>query len=146
MALQPRWVEADIPENVEAARLRFMNAAHRVHRTVGPGYRESVYVDFLAQALRNDGVRFAREVPFPVSFEGLTLPRAMRADFVVEDVLLVEVKSVDVLHPTHEAQVVSYLKASGLLVGILLNLNARFLKQGYRRLVHPDFLKLVHAP
>lgn len=144
MALQPRWVEADVPAEVETARLRLMAAAHRLHRSVGPGYRESVYADFLAQALRNDGVRFQREVVFPVSFEGLTLPAAMRADFVVEGVLLVELKSVDALHPVHEAQVVSYLKASGLLVGVLLNLNARFLKQGYRKLVHPDFLKVTH--
>ena len=123
--------------------MRLMAAALRVHQAVGPGYRERVYADFLAQALSNDGVSFQREVPLPVAFEGLTLPCAMRADFVVEDVLLVEIKSVDLLHPVHEAQVVSYLKASGLLMGVLLNFNARFLKQGYRRLVHPDLLKWV---
>ena len=78
MVLQPRWVEADIPAEVEDARLRPMAAAHRLHRAVGPGYKEAVHSDFLAQALENDGVQFQREVPFSISFEGRTIPAAMR--------------------------------------------------------------------
>lgn len=132
------WFDA-VPAEVEAVRERVLNAAHRVHRKIGPGFREKIYETFLVHALRRDGIRVDQQVSLDLEFEGLVIHQAGRADLIVEQCLVVEVKAVDAR--VHGAQVISYLKSSGLPLGIVLNFNVPLLREGYGRYVHPTLLR-----
>jgi GxxExxY protein len=117
---------------------RVIGAAIQVHRTLGPGLLESAYEACLAFELTDRGLKVEQQVPLPVVYRGVNLECGYRLDFLVEDAVIVEVKAVDDLAPIHEAQVLSYLKLSGLRVGLLINFNVMVLKRGLRRIVN-DF-------
>ena len=123
----------DVPEAVDAVASQVLNAAFRVHSRLGPGLLESVYSRCLVQALKNEGLHVQREVWVPVEFEGLVLEDGLRMDLLVEDALVVEVKSVDALHAVHEAQLLTYLRLARKPLGLLLNFNVRRLQHGIRR-------------
>ena len=106
-----------------------------VHRHLGPGLLESAYERCLCHELSLMGLRFARQRPLPLSYKGVLLDCAYRMDVVVEEKLLLEVKAVEHLLPIHEAQVITYLKLTGLDVGLLVNFNTPVLRVGIRRLV-----------
>ena len=118
----------------EVSRL-ILDAAMKVHSTLGPGLLESTYEACLAQELRLKGLAVRTQVPLPVVYEGIKLEIGYRIDMLVEDVVVVEVKSVDGIAPIHEAQLLSYLKLSGRSLGLLLNFNTVHLKDGIRRFV-----------
>jgi GxxExxY protein len=107
-------------------------AAIEVHQTLGPGLLESVYQGCLAYELLQRGVRFRREVAIPVQYKGASLECGYRADLLVEDDLIVEVKSVESLQPIHIAQVLTHLKLSGARQALLLNFGQIRLKDGLR--------------
>lgn len=130
-----------LPHDLLALKDRVMDAAHRVHRKLGAGFKESIYRECLAHAMTRDGIEFQREVWLDVEFEGLILTQAGRPDFIVEERMVVEVKATLGNHPTHGFQVINYLKASELEMGILLNFNVPYLKQGYNEYVHPSLLR-----
>jgi GxxExxY protein len=110
-----------------------IGCAIEVHRVLGPGLVESVYEACLCQELAQAGLAFARQQKLPVIYKGQRLDCDLRMDIVVEDTLLLEIKSVHMLHPVHEAQLHTYLKLSGLRVGLLLNFNETRLVDGIRR-------------
>lgn len=112
-----------------------VNSAMKVHSTLGPGLLESAYQACLAHELRTRAFEVATEVPQPVVYEGKKLEVGYRIDLVVEHRVVVEVKSVDVLHPIHEAQLLSYIRLSGIGVGLLINFNVLRLKDGIKRMV-----------
>lgn len=135
------WEELPLPDEVLPLERAVKQAALRVHRALGPGFREAIYRRALAHALRRDGYDVVEEVWLDVEFEGLRMAHAVRADMIVANAVLVELKAVQSLHPVDREQVVSYLKASGLTLGLLFNFNCRLLmKTGYERLVHPSYL------
>lgn len=111
-------------------------AAIDVHRELGPGLLESAYETCLAYELSCRGRRALRQVRLPLSYRGIELDAGYRIDVLVEDQLIVEVKAVDELSAIHQAQVLSYLRLSGLQVGLLLNFNELSLRRGLRRLVN----------
>lgn len=113
-----------------------VNSAMKVHSILGPGLLESAYQACLAHELRLRGFEVATEVPQPVVYEGKKLEVGYRIDLVVEHRVVVEVKSVDILHPIHEAQLLSYMRLSGISVGLLINFNVLHLKEGIKRMVH----------
>lgn len=113
-----------------------INAALRVHRAIGPGLLESAYQAALQHALECDGLAVECEVPLDLHFEGASIPNAYRIDLIVERQVLVEVKSVAALVPLHGKQVLTYLRLSGLAVGLLINFNVPLLKEGVRRIVN----------
>jgi len=113
-------------------------AAIEVHRELGPGLLESTYEACLAYELTQRGLNVNRQAELPVVYRGVKLDCGYRMDLLVEDRVVVEVKSVQALQPVHEAQLLSYLKLSGRHVGLLINFNVELLKLGIRRLVH-DF-------
>jgi GxxExxY protein len=120
--------------NEEATRLNSMTdqiiaAAITVHRALGPGLLESAYEACLYHELVTRGLRAEREKPLPLTYEGIKLDCAYRMDLVVEESVVVEVKSVAKLDRVHEAQVLSHLKISGLRVGLVLNVNVKNLSQ-----------------
>lgn len=108
-------------------------AAIEVHRHLGPGLLESAYEACLCRELDIRGVKFRPQVPLTLEYKGSTLDCAYRMDLVVDDRVLLELKSVQAIEPIHEAQILSYLKLSKLQVGLLMNFNVPLLKDGIRR-------------
>jgi GxxExxY protein len=112
-----------------------VNSAMKVHSLLGPGLLESAYQACLAHELRIRGFEVATEVALPVVYEGHKLEVGYRIDLVVEHRVVVEVKSVEAIHPIHEAQLLSYIRLSGINVGLLINFNVLHLKNGIKRMV-----------
>lgn len=113
-----------------------IGAALEVHKALGPGLLESAYARCLAIELERRCIRFRREVPIPLLYRGVPVDAAYRADFIVESRLIIEVKSVQKLEGIHHAQLLTYLKLTGLQVGLLFNFNTRMLRSGMIRLTH----------
>lgn len=120
---------------VEAVGSQIVDAAIKVHRILGPGLLESAYESCLAHELGLRGVAVRRQVGLPVEFEGLRLDTGYRLDMVVDDAVIVEIKSVEALSRLHEAQILTYLRLSGLRLGYLLNFNAVQMRHGLRRFI-----------
>jgi GxxExxY protein len=112
-----------------------IDAALAVHRALGPGLLESTYDLCLTEEFRKRGLGFERQHMLPVTYGDLVLPSAYRVDFLVEEQVIVEIKSVAALDNVHLAQVLTYLKLSGCTVGLLINFNVLMLRDGIRRLV-----------
>jgi GxxExxY protein len=112
-----------------------LGAAFKIHSHFGPGLLESVYEACLAQELKDAGLNVQTQVPVPVIFNGVKLEVGYRIDVVVENAVLVEIKSVEAIAPVHGAQTLSYLKLSGLTLGLLINFNVVHLKDGIKRFV-----------
>jgi GxxExxY protein len=124
-----------IPDHFNKITGRIVNAAYAVHSQLGPGLLESVYEKCLAHAMRRRGLVVQRQLLLPVEFEGLILPSALRLDMLVNDLVIVEVKAVEIVLPVHKAQLMTYLKLSGHKVGLLLNFNVPLIKSGIIRAV-----------
>ena len=114
---------------------RVIGAAIRVHRALGPGLLESAYQACLVRELELDGAEVRAEVEIPVRYRGVEVKAGFRADLIVGSVIIVEVKSVAKLIPIHEAQLLTYLRLTGLRTGLLFNFNSPVLKDGMRRLL-----------
>jgi GxxExxY protein len=112
-----------------------IGAAIEVHRHLGPGLLESVYVGCLIRELGLRQIPFKRELSLPLIYKGVHLGSGYRLDLLVADAVVVEVKAVENLTPIHEAQLLTYLKLGGWKVGLLINFNVEFLKNGIRRRV-----------
>jgi GxxExxY protein len=115
---------------------RVIGAAISVHRELGPGLLESIYEACLCREFDLLGIAYERQVALPVSYKGVQLECGHRMDLVVEGRLVLELKSVEELLPLHEAQLLTYLKLSGIKIGLLININVPVLKDGVRRRVH----------
>ena len=107
-----------------------------VHRELGPGLLESVYECALAHELSDRGIEVQTQVPYPVVFREKKLDLGFRADLVLEQKVIIEVKSVETIHPVHKKQVLTYLKITGLKLGLLFNFNEALLKNGITRIVN----------
>jgi len=107
-----------------------------VHRALGPGLLESAYEACLVYELASKNLKIERQKSLPIKYKGIQLDCGYRIDLLVEDKIIVEIKAVERLEPIHEAQLLSYLKLSGLEIGLLINFNVKILKNGIRRLVN----------
>ena len=134
------------PNDAETAEIRglvenvltdqIIGCAIEVHRTLGPGLFESAYEECLCYELTQAGLHFERQVHTPLTYKGVKLGCAYKLDLLVEDSIVVELKAIDALAPTHQSQLLTYLKASNKKVGLLLNFNAPILKNGLKRVVN----------
>jgi GxxExxY protein len=115
-----------------------IGAAIEVHRVTGPGLLESVYEECLCYELSQLQLAFERQVHLPVLYKGIKLDCGYRMDLVVEDAVVLELKTVDSLVPVHLAQLLTYLILSGKKIGLLMNFNESVLRKGLKRLVN-DF-------
>jgi len=115
-----------------------VSSAMHVHAVLGPGLLESAYQGCLAHELRKRGFAVATQVGLPVIFDGEKIELGYRIDLVVENVVIVEVKSVEGIHPVHQAQILSYMRLSGIGIGLLINFNVKSLRDGIKRLVDGD--------
>ena len=113
---------------------KVIGAAIEVHRNLGAGYLESVYEEALKIELETRGISFERQKPIAVTYKGRRVGQGI-LDFLVEGTLIVELKAVSNLTPLHEAQVLSYLKATRHPLGLLINFNVPILKHGIRRII-----------
>ena len=113
---------------------RIIGAAIEVHRHLGPGLLESAYEACLAYELIERGMKVARQVPLPVLYKGVSVECGYRIDLIVDDLIICELKSVERLMEVHQAQMLSYLKLSGLHLGLLINFNQRVLRHGIKRI------------
>ena len=113
-----------------------IGAAIEVHKTLGPGLLESVYEECLCHELTLQKIDFERQKELPVEYKGLKLSIGYRIDILVKDQLILELKACDAIQPIHEAQLLTYLKLSGIKYGLLINFNTPYLKDGIKRLAN----------
>ena len=113
-----------------------VDAAFRIHTTLGPGLLESVYDAVLAHELGRRGLRTARQQPIPVIYDNVRIDIGFRADLIVEDKVIVEIKSVEVLAPVHKKQLLTYLRLADKRLGLLINFHVAFIKEGIARVVN----------
>ena len=123
------------PQDNDPLTERIIGFAIEVHRQLGPGLLESAYEECPCYELQQSGLHFRRQVPLPVVYKDIRLDCGYRIDVVVEELVILELKTVERLIPVHEAQLLTYLKLSGLRIGLLLNFNSAVLKDGIRRMV-----------
>lgn len=123
-----------VPAETEAIAQRVIDACIAVHRELGSGYLEMIYEKALAIELEREGISFMRQAPVVVKYRGFDVGHGY-LDFLVESCVVLELKAVDEFHPKHMAQVLSYLKATDLRLGLLINFQARILKEGLRRVI-----------
>ena len=121
-------------EEINRLTEKIIGCAIEVHRQLGPGLLEATYESALCVELESANLKYLRQPVFPVVYKGTTIGE-YRLDLLVEDAVVVEIKSVERLDPVFEAQVLTYLRITGKKVGLLMNFNSRFLKDGIRRFV-----------
>lgn len=112
-----------------------VDAAFKVHQTLGPGLLESVYEICLCHELKKADLAFQHQVSLPVVYDGLRLDAGMRLDVVVEESVIIELKAVEQLLPIHKAQLLTYLKLTGIRLGLLINFNVSLIKNGIQRVI-----------
>jgi GxxExxY protein len=115
---------------------QIISAAIEVHRILGPGLLESAYEECLCRELHRRGINFERQVDLPIDYKGYRIESGYRLDLVVDHRVVVELKAVRQLEKIHEAQLLTYLKLTGLNLGLLLNFNVVLLKDGIKRFVN----------
>ena len=115
---------------------KIIGAAIEVHKMLGPGLLESAYEECLCRELHLRGIEFERQVPLPLNYKGIDIDCSYRLDSLVEDKVIVELKSIEGLEPIHEAQMLTYLKLRNAWLGLIINFNVMMLKDGVRRLVN----------
>jgi GxxExxY protein len=108
----------------------------KIHQSMGPGLLESVYETVLAHKLSKSGLIVRRQEPIPICFEGVVFDEGFRADLIVENKLILELKSVESIHAVHKKQLLTYLKLSGLKLGYLLNFGDELMKNGIVRIIN----------
>jgi GxxExxY protein len=121
--------------NVNHITGKIIRSAMKVHSLLGPGLLENAYLACLAHELRKENFRVDTQVGLPVVYDGEKIELGYRMDLLVENCVVVEVKSVEAVHPVHEAQLLSYLRLSGIGVGLLINFHVAHLRDGIKRMV-----------
>jgi GxxExxY protein len=112
-----------------------INASYKVHKELGPGLLERVYEVCLTHELRKDGFSVARQIDVPIRYDTITFEEGLRLDLLVEDRVIVEIKSIEQVNPVWQAQVLSHLRLTGRRLGYLINFNVPLIKTGIRRLI-----------
>jgi len=122
--------------NIEDIAKEIVDAAFAVHNELGPGLLESTYEFCLEHELQIRGFHVERQLPQPVVYKGLEIDTGFRLDLLVENTIIIELKSVDQLMPIHQAQLLTYLKLSKKTLGFLINFNVPLIKQGIKSFIH----------
>lgn len=137
LILRERGVEQhafSLNENEVAEHI--IDCSFRIHKKLGPGLLESVYEAILAYQLTQRGLKVRRQVPVPLIFEEIKFEEGFFADLIVEDKVIVELKSVEALHPSHPKQLLTYLRLADKRLGLLINFGESFIKNGMKRVVN----------
>jgi GxxExxY protein len=121
-----------LEEHIGAA---VVNSAYLVHKQLGPGLLERVYEACLAHELQKAGLAVARQISVPIKYDNIAFEEGLRLDILVEDIVIVEIKAVEIVNPVWQAQILSQLKLTGLRLGYLINFNTSIIKSGIKRYV-----------
>lgn len=135
MITPPKRIYLPVPLEVERVGKIVLDAAFKVHTVLGPGLLESVYGIAMKHVIEKSGTLAETEVKLPINFEGVELESALRIDMLVAKCVIAELKSVEKMNPVYEAQLITYLRLSGVRLGFLINFNVPHLKDGIRRIV-----------
>ena len=114
---------------------KIIGLAIKIHQTLGPGLLESVYQQCLFYELRNANIKVEKEVLVPLTYENLKFETGFRMDLLVENKIVIELKAVENIHEKHISQVLTYLKLSNNKIGLLINFNEKYLKDGVKRII-----------
>ncbi len=128
--------EGNSTNQIDRIAKEVVDAAFKVHSSLGPGLLESAYEACLAHELTKRGYRVERQKPQPVIYEGLEIEVGYRLDLIVENLIIIELKAVEQLAPIHQAQLLTYLKLSNKQIGFLINFNVPLIKDGIRRIAN----------
>ncbi|MBA4767417.1 MAG: GxxExxY protein [Porphyrobacter sp.] len=124
------------PDELENLARTAVDCGFQIHAQIGPGLLESAYEALLAEALRQAGLAVKRQVPVPLVYKGVVVDNAFKIDLLVEDSLIIELKSVDKIAPVHGKQLMTYLRLADLRLGLLMNFGQAMFKDGIRRVVN----------
>ena len=108
----------------------------KIHRALGPGLLESVYEEVLSYELKKNGLRCDRQVGIPIFYEDIKMELGFKADLIIEEKVIIELKSVENILPVHKKQLLTYLKLTGMKLGLLVNYNVELIKDGITRVVN----------
>ena len=136
MKLWQKKIYLPVPPNVERVGKAVLDAAFKVHTALGPGLLESVYETCTAFEARESGLQVAMQVALPVTYRDIKMDAGLRLDMLFEDCVIVEFKSVETMNPVYDAQLITYLKLTGIRLGFLINFNVVHLKDGIKRIVY----------
>ena len=123
-------------KDIEEVASVIVDVAFQLHKNLGPGLLESVYEAILAKEISSRGLHVERQKPVPVHYQGMTLNEGFRLDLFVDHQLVVELKSVEKIHPVHPKQLLTYLRLMDLPLGLLINFGAPIMKDGLKRVVN----------
>ena len=123
-------------EEIDSLSNKIIGAAIEVHRLLGPGLLESAYEECLSKELDIRGIKVKRQVILPIEYKGIKIESAYRLNLLVEDKIILELKSVAAIEPIHESQLLTYLKLTKLWLGLVINFNVPLLKDGIKRIVN----------
>ena len=113
-----------------------VHSCFKIHSELGPGLLESVYVELLSYELKKQNLNFSRQQGIPVVYENVKLDLGFRSDIIVENKVIVEIKSVELIAPVHQKQLLTYLRITGIKLGLLVNFNEALIKDGIQRIVN----------
>ncbi|MCF7804192.1 MAG: GxxExxY protein [Candidatus Marinimicrobia bacterium] len=123
----------DLSQQEEQIGTAIVNAAYTIHKELGPGLLEKVYEVCMEHELRKVGYQVKRQVDIPIVYDGIQFDEGLRLDLFVDDLVIAELKAVDLVNPVWEAQIINHLKLTGLNLGYLINFNVPLIKDGIRR-------------
>jgi len=128
-------VSSPLSKEIEELSRNLVDSAFEVHQTLGPGLLESVYEACLCVELTKRGIGYKSQAPIPLVHEGVSIDAGLRLDLLVENSIILEIKSVERLLPVRQCQLLTYLKLADLHLGLLINFNVALFKQGVRRMI-----------
>ena len=123
-------------ERIEEIAKIIVNAAFKVHKELGPGLLEKVYEACLSYEIEKAGLIVKRQVDIPIVYDGVTLKEKLRLDLIVEDLVIVETKAVEIVNPVWQAQIISHLRLTNNELGFLINFNVPLIKNGMKRFIN----------
>ena len=123
-------------ERINTITSAIIKACIELHKDLGPGLFESVYEEILYYKFQKDCLKVERQVAVPVFYEEVKMDVGFRADFIVENEVIVEIKSIEAIHPVHKKQLLTYLRLANKQIGLLINFNEEILKNGITRLIN----------
>jgi GxxExxY protein len=129
-------IETPVTNELNRISGEIVDAAIAIHSELGPGLLESVYEVTLAHVLRQRGFRIDRQVPVPIEFHGIRFDEGYRLDIVVNDLVIIEIKSIESILPVHKKQLLTYLRLTHRPLGLLLNFNVNLMKEGISRVAN----------
>jgi len=128
-------ISSQMPPELEELAAKVVNAAYSVHKGLGPGLLESVYEICMCHELSKAEIPFKRQVEMPIMYDNIRLDAGLRIDILINEKIVVELKAVEKMVPLYEAQLLTYLKLTGLKLGFLINFNVPLIKDGIKRIV-----------